>query len=132
MSRDIGLQIFFTSYLSGVHSIFYVSMLKIYHGDRDYIIKWVSVVLDKDLKYEEESIAIVDRDVRMLGTKKNKFVKVQWKHRPIEEATQETKKDMQDKYSQLFVDSGTTQFFLQLIFPKFVTIDDLCINLYLL
>ena len=64
-------------------------MLKIYHGDRDYIIKWVSVVLDKDLKYEEESIAIVDRDVRKLGTKKNKFVKVQWKHRPIEEATWE-------------------------------------------
>ncbi|WMV09502.1 hypothetical protein MTR67_002887 [Solanum verrucosum] len=33
--------------LSGVHPVFHVSMLKRYHGDRDYIIKWDSVVLEK-------------------------------------------------------------------------------------
>ncbi|WMV49933.1 hypothetical protein MTR67_043318 [Solanum verrucosum] len=42
--------------LSGVHLVFHVSMLKRYHGDRDYIIKWDLVVLDKDLQYEEEPI----------------------------------------------------------------------------
>lgn len=31
-------------------------MLKRYHRDRDYIIKWDSIVLDKDLVYEEESV----------------------------------------------------------------------------
>ncbi|WMV19083.1 hypothetical protein MTR67_012468 [Solanum verrucosum] len=35
--------------LSGVHTVFHVSMLKRYHGDGDYIIKWDSIVLDKDL-----------------------------------------------------------------------------------
>ncbi|WMV09993.1 hypothetical protein MTR67_003378 [Solanum verrucosum] len=70
-----------------------------------------SIVLDKDLQYEEEPIAVFYRDVHKLRTKEIKFVKVQWKHRPIEEATWETEKDMRDKYLQLFVDSGTTPFF---------------------
>ena len=52
-------------------------MLKRYHGDGDYIIKWDSIVLDKDLQYAEEHIAILDHDVRNLGTKDIKFVKVQ-------------------------------------------------------
>ncbi|KAK4716925.1 hypothetical protein R3W88_015263 [Solanum pinnatisectum] len=73
--------------LSSVHPVFHVSMLKRYHGDRDYIIKWNSIMLDTDLQYEEESIAILDRDVRKLRTKEIKSVKVQWKHHPVEETT---------------------------------------------
>ncbi|WMV20191.1 hypothetical protein MTR67_013576 [Solanum verrucosum] len=49
--------------LSRVHPVFHVSMLKRYHGDGDYIIKRDSVMLYKYLQYEEELIAIVDRDV---------------------------------------------------------------------
>ncbi|KAK4729793.1 hypothetical protein R3W88_022781 [Solanum pinnatisectum] len=71
--------------LLGVHPVFHVSVLNIYHCDGDYIIKWDSVFLDKDLSYEEESIAILDRDIRKLRTKEIKSVKVQWKHRPVEE-----------------------------------------------
>ncbi|KAK4709781.1 hypothetical protein R3W88_004294 [Solanum pinnatisectum] len=97
--------------LSSVHPIFHVSMLKRYHSDGDYIIKWDSIVLDKDLQYEEEPIAILDRDVRKLRTMEIKSMKVQWKHRPVEEDTWETERDMRDKYPQLFVDSGTTSFF---------------------
>ncbi|KAK4706966.1 hypothetical protein R3W88_033476 [Solanum pinnatisectum] len=80
--------------LSGVHPVFHVSMLKRYHGDWDYIIKWDSIVLDKDLQYEEEPIAILDLNVQKLRTKEIKSVKVQWKHRPFEEATWETEKEM--------------------------------------
>ncbi|WMV14472.1 hypothetical protein MTR67_007857 [Solanum verrucosum] len=54
--------------LSGVHLVFHMSMLKRYHGDGDYIIKWDSVMLDKDLQYEEKSIVILDRDMRKLRT----------------------------------------------------------------
>ncbi|XP_015168051.1 uncharacterized protein [Solanum tuberosum] len=49
--------------LSGVHPVFHVFILKKYHGDEDYIIKWDSVLLNKDLKYEEELVAIIDHDV---------------------------------------------------------------------
>ncbi|WMV41454.1 hypothetical protein MTR67_034839 [Solanum verrucosum] len=83
-------------------------MLNRYHGDGDYTIKLDSIVLDKDLQYEKEPIAILDRDVRKLRTKETMSVKVQWKHRPVEEATWETERDMRDKYPQLFVDSSTT------------------------
>ncbi len=64
-----------------------VSMLKRYHGYIDYIIKWDSVVLDKDLQYEKKAIVIVDRDVLNLRTKEIKYVNVQCKHLPAEEAT---------------------------------------------
>ncbi|XP_049364361.1 uncharacterized protein LOC125829152 [Solanum verrucosum] len=94
--------------LSGVHPVFHVSMLKKYHGDRDYIIKWNSVLFDKDFQYEEEPVAILDRDVRKMRTKEIKFVKVLWKHHTVKEATWEIEKDMQDKYPQLFDNSGTT------------------------
>ncbi|WMV20182.1 hypothetical protein MTR67_013567 [Solanum verrucosum] len=84
--------------LSRVHLVFHVSMLKRYHGDGDYIIKWDSVVLDKNLQYEEEPIAILDCDVRKLRNKEFKSVKFQWKHHPVKEVTWETEKDMRYKY----------------------------------
>ncbi|WMV29867.1 hypothetical protein MTR67_023252 [Solanum verrucosum] len=84
--------------LLGVNSVFHLSILKRYHGDRNYIIKWDSTLLDKDLQYEKESVAILDLDVRKLRTKKIKFVQDQWKHCPIEQATWETVKDIRDNY----------------------------------
>ena len=48
--------------LSGVHPVFHVSMLKRYHGH--YIIRWDSVLLDENLSYEEEPVAILDIEVR--------------------------------------------------------------------
>ena len=37
--------------LSGVHPVFHVLMLKRYHGDGNYIIRWDSVLLDENLSY---------------------------------------------------------------------------------
>ena len=93
--------------LYGVHLVFDVSMLKKYHRDGYYIIKWESVLLGNNLYYQEESIAILNCDVRNLRTKEVKFVKVQWKPRLVEETTKVIQKDMQDKYLQLFDNSGT-------------------------
>ncbi|XP_055824276.1 uncharacterized protein LOC129892735 [Solanum dulcamara] len=49
--------------LFGVHPVFHVSVLKKYHVDGDYIIKWDSILLNNDLRYEEEPMAILDCDV---------------------------------------------------------------------
>ncbi|XP_060211783.1 uncharacterized protein LOC132639348 [Lycium barbarum] len=76
--------------LLGVHLVFYVSMLKRYHGDGFYIIRWDSVLLDENLSYEEEPIAILDRDVHKLRSNEIAPVKVQWKNQPVVEANWET------------------------------------------
>ncbi|WMV29097.1 hypothetical protein MTR67_022482 [Solanum verrucosum] len=107
------------SSLSGVHPLFHVSMLKKYQGNGEYIIKWDSVLLDKDLQYVKEPIAIVDHDVQKLRTKEIKSVKVHWKHHSMEEATWETEKDMRDKYPscsmiQVLLYSYFSQFFTSL------------------
>lgn len=46
--------------LSGFHLVFHTSILKMYHGDLYYIIKWESILFDKDLNYNEESVVILD------------------------------------------------------------------------
>ncbi|XP_049345409.1 uncharacterized protein LOC125809909 [Solanum verrucosum] len=93
--------------LSGAHLVFHVSMLKKHHGDGNYIIRWDSVLLDENLSYEEESIAILDREVRKLRSKEIASIKVQWKNQPAEEFTWESEVDMHESYPQLFIDSGT-------------------------
>ena len=93
--------------LSRVHPVFHMSMLKRYHGYGNYIIRWDSVLLDENLCYGEEPIAILDREVRKLRSREIASIKVQWKNRPVEESTWEKKADMQERYPHLFTDSGT-------------------------
>ena len=63
--------------LSGVYPVFHVSMLKRYHGDGNYIIRWDSVLLDGNFSYEEEPVAILDREVRKLRSREIASIKVQ-------------------------------------------------------
>ncbi|XP_070057135.1 uncharacterized protein [Nicotiana tomentosiformis] len=55
--------------LVGVHPVFYVFMLRKYHEDKSYVLDLNMVQLDKDLTNEEESVAILDRQVRKLRLK---------------------------------------------------------------
>ncbi|XP_059292207.1 uncharacterized protein LOC132045644 [Lycium ferocissimum] len=49
--------------------------------------KWDSMLLDQNLTFEEEPIAISDRQIRKVRSKEIALVNVQWRHRPFEEAT---------------------------------------------
>ena len=64
-------------------------------------------MLDENLSYEEEPTAILDREVQKLRSREIASIKVQWKNRPVEEATWEKEADMREKYTHLFTDSGT-------------------------
>ena len=44
-------------------------------------------MLDENLSYEEDPVAILDREVRKLRSREIASIKVQWKNRPVEEAT---------------------------------------------
>ena len=80
-----------------MHPVSHVSMLKKYHGDGNYIIRWDSVLLDEIFSYEEEPLAILDREVRNLRSKDITSINVQWKNRPVEESTWENEADMQER-----------------------------------
>ena len=45
------------------------------------------ILLDENLSYEEEPVAILDREVRKLRSREIASIKVQWKNRPVEEST---------------------------------------------
>jgi len=62
--------------LARVHPVFHVSMLWKYHGDPVHVLDFSSVLLDKDLSYVEEPVAILDRRVRKLRSKNIASVKV--------------------------------------------------------
>ncbi|XP_070002274.1 uncharacterized protein [Nicotiana sylvestris] len=62
--------------LSVVHPVFHVSMLRKYQGDLSHVLDFSSVLLDKDLTYVEEFVAILDRQVRKLRSKNIALVKV--------------------------------------------------------
>ena len=88
--------------LSTVHPVFHVSMLRKYIPDESHVLSLDSVELGPDLAFEEEPIAILDRQIQKLRTKEIASVKVQWKHQSVGEATWETESDMRARYPQLF------------------------------
>ena len=96
-----------TPSLSAVHFVFHVSMLRKYILDEFHVISLDFVEMGPDLTYEEEPIAILDRQIRKLRTKELVSVNVQWKHRSVREATWETESDMRARYLDLFEASGT-------------------------
>ena len=63
--------------LSVVHHVFHVSMLQKYIPDESHVLSLYSVELGQDMTFEEEPIAIFDRQIRKLRTKEIASVKVQ-------------------------------------------------------
>ncbi|XP_019245207.1 PREDICTED: uncharacterized protein LOC109225071 [Nicotiana attenuata] len=92
--------------LSFIYPVFHVSMLRKCILDSSQVLEAPAIPLDEKLSYEEEPMAIVDRQVRKLRSKKIVFVKVLWRNHTVEEATWEVEKDMQVKYPHLFQSTG--------------------------
>jgi len=71
-----------------------------------HVLEALTIPIDENLTYEEEPVAIVDKQVRRLRSKEIVSVKVLWRNHTIEEATWELEKDMRDKYPLLFQSTG--------------------------
>ncbi|XP_019231855.1 PREDICTED: uncharacterized protein LOC109212644 [Nicotiana attenuata] len=82
--------------------VLHVSILRKCISDSSQVIEAPTIPLDEKLSYEEEAMAIVDRQVRKLRSKEIEFVKVLSRNYTLEEATWEVEKDMQAKYPHLF------------------------------
>ncbi|XP_075084876.1 uncharacterized protein LOC142168115 [Nicotiana tabacum] len=74
--REVSYKLALPPSLSGVHLRFHVYMLRKYYEDHSYVLDFSSVRLDENLAYEEESVAILNRQGRKLRSKYIGLVKV--------------------------------------------------------
>ncbi|GJT58386.1 reverse transcriptase domain-containing protein [Tanacetum coccineum] len=90
--------------LSGVHDTFHVSNLKKCLADASLHVPLDDIKVDKTLRFVEEPVEIMDREVKSLKRSKIALVKVRWNSRRGPEFTWEREDYMKSKYPQLFAD----------------------------
>nr|GFA90788.1 hypothetical protein [Tanacetum cinerariifolium] len=84
--------------LSHVHDVFHVSLLREYKYHPLHVITYPLDQIRKDLSYEEEPEAIIDRQDRIMRKKTIPFVKILWRNHPEREATWETEESIRTSY----------------------------------
>ena len=93
--------------MSGVHEVFYVSMLREYTLDPAHVVDWGQIEVDTNGTFEEGPICILDSRAQVLRCKTVRLVRVLWLHYGVEESTWEREDMMRDTYLFLFRDEGT-------------------------
>ena len=88
--------------LAKLHDVFHVSMIRRYRADTSHILPVQDIQVQEDFTFDEESKAILDREIRQLRNKQVPSVKVLWKHHGMEEVTWELESTMRAQYPQLF------------------------------
>nr|GEX79208.1 putative reverse transcriptase domain-containing protein [Tanacetum cinerariifolium] len=90
--------------LNNVHDTFHVSNLKKCLADANLHVLLDEIKDEKTLRFVEEPINIMDREIKKLKRKKIALVKFRWNSKCGPEFTWEHKDQMRIKYPQLFVD----------------------------
>ncbi|GJS24547.1 hypothetical protein Tco_0453179 [Tanacetum coccineum] len=90
--------------LNSVHDTFHVSNLKKCLPDANLHVPLDEIKVDKTLHFVEESVEIMDREIRKLKHRKVVLMKVIWNLKRGPEFTWEHEDQMRIKYPQLFVD----------------------------
>nr|GEU65019.1 putative reverse transcriptase domain-containing protein [Tanacetum cinerariifolium] len=90
--------------LSSVHDTFHVSNLKKCLVDANLYVPLDGIKIGKTLRFVEEHVEIMDREVKSLKRSKIPIVKVRWNSKCGPEFTWEREEHMKAKYPWLFVD----------------------------
>ncbi|GKE88600.1 hypothetical protein Tco_1566075 [Tanacetum coccineum] len=90
--------------LSGVHDTFHVSNLKKCLADASLHVPLYGIKFDKTLRFVEEPVEIMDREVKSLKRSRILLVEVRWNSKCDPEFTWEREDYMKSKYPQFFVD----------------------------
>ena len=93
--------------MSGVHEVFYVSMLRRYTPDPAHVMDWGEIGVETYGTFEEGTVCIIDSQDQVLRRKTVRLVRVLWQHRGVEESTWEHEDTMRATYPFLFRDGGT-------------------------
>ncbi|KAF3632332.1 putative deacetylvindoline O-acetyltransferase-like [Capsicum annuum] len=87
---------------AAVYPIFHVFMLRKYIPDPSHVLRWDSIYPDDQLTFVEETVLVLASDMRQLHTREILVVKIQWRHRPVEEDTWEIESETWSQYPHLF------------------------------
>ncbi|GJS79663.1 putative reverse transcriptase domain-containing protein [Tanacetum coccineum] len=88
--------------LSRVHNTFHVSNLKKCYSDEPLAVPLEGLHIDDKLRFVEEPIEIMDREVKQLKQSRIPIVKVRWNSKRGPEFTWECEDQFQKKYPHLF------------------------------
>ena len=88
--------------LSGIHNVFHVSNLKKCLSDETLKVPLGELKIDEKLRFVEEPVEIMDREVKTLKHSKIPIVRVRWNARRGPEFTWEREDQMKQKYPHLF------------------------------
>ncbi|GJU28048.1 putative reverse transcriptase domain-containing protein [Tanacetum coccineum] len=89
--------------LSRVHSTFHVSNLKMCLSDEPLAIPLDEIHIDDKLRFVEEPVEIMDREVKQLKQSRIPIIKVRWNSRRGPEFTWKRKDQFRKKYPHLFI-----------------------------
>ncbi|KAK1415183.1 hypothetical protein QVD17_30955 [Tagetes erecta] len=88
--------------LSGVHNVFHVSNLKKCLADESLAVPLEELHVDEKLRFIEEPVEIMDREVKTLKHSKIPIVRIRWNSKRGPEHTWEREDQMMKKYPHLF------------------------------
>ncbi|GJW42866.1 putative reverse transcriptase domain-containing protein [Tanacetum coccineum] len=89
--------------LSSVHDTFYVSNLKKCLADANLHVPLDEIKIDKTLRFVEEPVEIMEREIKKLKRRNIALVKVRWNSKRGPKFTWEHEDQMRNTYPQLFV-----------------------------
>ncbi|XP_073133283.1 uncharacterized protein [Henckelia pumila] len=84
---DLAYRVALSTYLSNIHDVFHVSLLRWYATDESHVLHPLEVRLNEDLTYVEIPIYILYRKSKELRNKTIPLVLVQWQRRDTKEDT---------------------------------------------
>nr|GFB92241.1 putative reverse transcriptase domain-containing protein [Tanacetum cinerariifolium] len=93
--------------LSYIHDTFHVSNLKKCLAESDAQIHIEEIKVDENLRFVEEPIEIVEKDVKKLKRQRIPLVKVQWNSRQGAEYTWEREDQFKTKYPHHFASTSS-------------------------
>ncbi|KAI3808110.1 hypothetical protein L1987_24053 [Smallanthus sonchifolius] len=94
----VSYQLYLPEGLSGVHNVFHVSKLKKYLVDESLAVPLEELLIDEQLRFIEESVEIMDWEVKMLKHSKIPIVRVRWNSKRGPEFTGEREDQIKRKY----------------------------------
>ena len=105
----VAYQIKLPQELNNVNEVFHMSNLNKFLPYYTLVIPLDEIHINPELNFKEESIEIMDREVKLLKQSEIAIVKVQWNSKRGLEYTWEREGHMKDKYHHLLEGSPTTR-----------------------